>query len=462
MRLATALQTLLSQELVSREATQRVTVTRIQATPWDWVLFWITPTAERSLRTLLSILVPFHPGEMVLAVDGSTAFYSTRDILVDAVPQKDRVVRQALQDSPPEVQLALELARGGHRGAVVFARVQRDKYLSDVNSLLQVVKEHTWFGFRSLPAVLQKRHIDITLGAQHARVETLRNIPLAAAETDEAHISIFPTSPSTAVTIRILSPSGATTTDRLPAARVANALGIPLRTYYGFAVSLPVEIELLSRTSQQSRNDVIETLESCTAALRTARVHCQSSIERGIDETIQLLEARRRRTRSRKMIRLIREGNPPRVVGVVPTNEHEVLILAGKLEAYICQVIPLFRIREHTSQVGIDALADVQLSKDSAPARDATLEFEFELSNFFKHSHPIRQTEFIVCWSNGTLENGKHTYGDGNVDRRGELSFEMRGLDWIRFLNFGDHLIRVLLLQNLPGLQVQDPQDYGM
>ena len=462
MRLAKAIAEILSQELASCETLQSVVVARIQAAPWDWILFSMAPTGEHSLRTLLSVLMPFRQGELLLISSGSTAYYSTRGIIPESISQDDHAVQRILSESPPEVQrLLIDGPRDGHHGSRIFARLRRDRTLSDVNGLLRIIRDSTWFAFRSLPLLLQKRRVDVVLGAQAGHIAALDVRPISAAETDNAHVAIFPAPASAAVSVRILTPVGSTKNSKLPAVQVADALGVPLRTRYGFAISLPLEVEVLSRISHHSRNDLLKTLQSCAALLHSARVHCERSIEHGIDQTIRLVEERRQRTRLRQTVSLVREAGPPRVVGSVPTNEHEVLILTGKLEVYIRRIVPTFCIWEHTAQSGIDALADIQLSKDSAPAHHATLEFEFELGNFFRHSHPIRQTEVIVCWSNGKIDNGIHYYGDGDFDRRGELSFEMRGRGWIRVLDFGDHLIRVLILRDLPGLHIRKRIDSG-
>lgn len=459
MRLATVVDDLLSQELTSGEALQGVTVARIQAAPWDWVLFSFASTAEHAPTALLSTLMPFRPGELLLLVGNVTAFYSRQGVMPEAVPQDAQVVQQALVGSPKEVQFAIERARREDHGSLIFARIQRDKTLSDVDSLSRTIRESSWFAFKAVPPALRQRRVEIALGAQTGQLAVMSGSPISAAESRHAHVSFFLAPPSALVPFRILTPNGHTKTIRLTAARVASALGISPSTHYGFAIRLPLEVEIISLISGHGRADLLQAVQSCAGLLYGAREYCRKAIEHNIDETIRLLEARRQQTRSRQMVAVVQETGPPLVLGSVPTNEHEVLILTGKLEAHIGRVLPVFCVWEHTSQSGIDALADVQLSKDSAPMRRATLEFEFELGNFFRHSHPIRQTEFVVCWSNGNINNGIHYYGDGAVDRRGELTFEMRGRDWIRFLDFGDHLIRVLVLQNFPGLRIHNPND---
>ena len=457
MRLANAIGALLSQELTHQGALRRVAIVRVQASPWDWVLFSLTPSAERALQTLLAALAPFRAGELLASDSQPLGFHASRDFVIEALRPTDPIVQHALLDSPPEVRATLERPCIGQGQAVFLAKLRRETSLSDAAALARVVREDTWLAFRSLPARLQKRHIELTLGAQTVSIDTLAYSPIAATEIGETHVSIFPASTTTMVAARTLLENGDTSSTKLPASRVAEALGIPFQSYYGFRIGLPVDVEILSRSSEWRANDVLATLQSCSSELQAAREYCRQAIDDGIDNTLRLLEDRRRQAAHRDTVVLDDARGFPWVVGSVPTNEHEVLILAGKLEAYVRQVLPAFRIWEHTSQIGIDALADIQLSRDSAQLRNATLEFEFGLRNVFKHSHPIRQTDLVLCWSTGRLENGTHRYGDGAVDRHGSLTFEMRGEGWIRILDFGDHVIRVLVLEQLPGLRIGDP-----
>ena len=452
MRLAAAVARLLSEELATEECLQHVAVARVQATGWDWVTLSVWPTAEKSARTLVSALAPLRAGELILAAGDALGFYSPRGVIAQAVTSEDPTVRGILSESPGEVQRCVRERE--ERERVIFARLARDGSLSDAHGLVRIVGDTTWFGLRSLPAGLRGRHVGFALGAQTADITTLDCDPIAACQRDDIHIAFFSSVDKPAVTVRVLSPDGSIERLGLSGARVAEALGVPLSRYYGFDVRLPLEVEVVSTYGLVDRRAVLEAMESCRANLRAARAHCEDAIDAGIDTTISLLEERRRRATGRAAVVVVDKAGISHTIGSVPTNEHEVLILVGKLETHIGRVLPVFRIWEHTSLVGIDALADIQLSRESVPVRKATVEFEYQLENFFRHVHPIRQTEFVVCWSTGRLGNGRHSYGDGRVDAGGELVFEMRGDDWIRILDFREHLIRVLVLEDLPGLRV--------
>lgn len=452
MRLAVAVARLLSEELATEECLQHVAVARVQATDWDWITLSVWPTAGKSARTFVSALAPLQAGELILEAGETLGFYSPHGVIAQAVASADPAVQGILSESPDEVQ---RYVRERHeRERVIFARLRRDGLLSDVHDLVRIVSDTTWFGLRSLPDGLRGRRVGFALGAQTADIQTLDFDPIAACQRDDIQIAFFSSIDKPTVTVRILSPDGSIENLGLPGARVAEALGVALSRYYGFDVRLPLDVEVVSAFGLADQRAVLEAMKSCRSNLRAARAHCEEAIDAGIDATISLLEERRRHATGRAAVVIVDKAGTPHAVGSVPTNEHEVLILVGKLETYIGRVLPVFRIWEHTSLVGIDALADIQLSRENVPARQATVEFEYQLENFFRHVHPIRQTEFVVCWSTGRLGNGRHSYGDGRVDAGGELAFEMRGGDWIRILDFGEHLIRVLVLQDMPGLRV--------
>ena len=126
----------------------------------------------------------------------------------------------------------------------------------------------------------------------------------------------------------------------------------------------------------------------------------------------------------------------------------------GKVERKIAEVLPKFNHLEHTSQLGIDGLIDIQLRADSVTDLAASAEFEFDLLNFFAHRHPIRQTRYIICWTADSLDSGPHTCGREGIDGGGTIGFEFKGKGWIRTLQFDDHQITVLALKDLPGLRV--------
>jgi hypothetical protein len=141
-------------------------------------------------------------------------------------------------------------------------------------------------------------------------------------------------------------------------------------------------------------------------------------------------------------------------VGPEPQNENETLLMLGKLQSYIRSIVPMFTLQEHTSQFGVDGLIDVQLTVDSLPDLSSTVEFEFELANFFTHQHPIRQTRYIACWQSAEIRFGNHRCGTAGLDRNGTIEFSYSGATWIHSLAFDNHRITVLVLKQVPGIQV--------
>jgi len=81
-----------------------------------------------------------------------------------------------------------------------------------------------------------------------------------------------------------------------------------------------------------------------------------------------------------------------------PSSENDTLALLWKLEAL--EILPFyyFKTLEHTSQSGIDVLADYQWSEISAKKVFSPIEVEFLLENFLKHDHEITQAPLVICW----------------------------------------------------------------
>jgi hypothetical protein len=141
-------------------------------------------------------------------------------------------------------------------------------------------------------------------------------------------------------------------------------------------------------------------------------------------------------------------------LGPEPTNETETLIFTGKLEKALEGEFGVFKILEHTSQYGIDGLIMIRRSSESVVEEAAVVEFEYELSNFFRHRHPIRQTNYVICWSLGNLKDGEVRFGEGGIRSDGPLSVEIRPFGWMKILIFGDHMIYVLPLQSWPRINI--------
>lgn len=131
------------------------------------------------------------------------------------------------------------------------------------------------------------------------------------------------------------------------------------------------------------------------------------------------------------------------------------MVIVAKLEeALQSHFYGSFQIVEYTSREGIDSITRCRKS-DLDPIGDYLTEFEFELRNFFRHRHPIRQVDFIICWSLGGITDGIYKFGSGDIGG-GVLTFEMKSVGWKKLLQFSDYLITVVPLNSLPELTISD------
>lgn len=87
-----------------------------------------------------------------------------------------------------------------------------------------------------------------------------------------------------------------------------------------------------------------------------------------------------------------------REIGCEPVSENEVIVLLAKAEVMGALPLAHFELLEYTPRVGIDALANIQINKQSARQPLAPVEIELHFENFFDHGHPLEQTSMIVCW----------------------------------------------------------------
>ena len=245
MRVARAIRALVSRELSDHETLRRVAIARMQGALYDWVLFHSTPGAEQSLRTLLTTLAPFRGGELVLLGNQPFVCRASRDVVIERVTFGDPDVQRALAAAPSEVGEVVGRPGTDRHEATVLARLLRESALVDAEGLARSVRDTTWFALRALPAGLQTRRIELILGAQRAEVAPLRGSPIAAVQNAGTQVSAFPAAPTSSIEARTLLKSGALSTTKLPAAQVADALGVSLRSFYGFQVRLPVVVEIL-------------------------------------------------------------------------------------------------------------------------------------------------------------------------------------------------------------------------
>jgi hypothetical protein len=87
-----------------------------------------------------------------------------------------------------------------------------------------------------------------------------------------------------------------------------------------------------------------------------------------------------------------------RLVFKAPTNENELISLHQKLEGMGGVPLASYHSLEFTPQLGIDGIATFRLRQGDSNHNFASVEFEFRFESFFKHGHPMGQTDLIICW----------------------------------------------------------------
>ena len=55
-------------------------------------------------------------------------------------------------------------------------------------------------------------------------------------------------------------------------------------------------------------------------------------------------------------------------------------------------------MHEYAANQGIDAITSYKVMDVDVTKNRVATEFEYKLSNYFKHGHPIQHTEIIICW----------------------------------------------------------------
>ena len=127
----------------------------------------------------------------------------------------------------------------------------------------------------------------------------------------------------------------------------------------------------------------------------------------------------------------------------VPTNENETVSLHQKLEGMRGLPFAEFVSLEYTPKLGIDAIVNFRISDTEALHRFATVEFEHKFENFFAHSHPVEQTDMIICWEGAGTSSGQWDY---KMDTR---------VPWLGYLHVNGKVIKVVQVSRYPGLAVK-------
>ena len=450
MRITSALIRMICEEPISGQRLERIEFYRVQGEAYEWLCMWLSLGGAEALRAVAAALSPIRPheafvdcseGEVWHASDGPFA----QKAISDGISLEDR-----WEEFPRGV---VDRTRREGRGNVLLARVVRDDSLFDLDVLIRRLDAATWLGLRIPSEIRPDREIELVLGGQRRTLTSTPTSPVAFVHVDGHSLAFYESPPEPVVRVSMWVPGCEVAHKSISAGELMEALRISRNRYYGYRVRLPVMMEVVSEVAL-SDEELRSLITDNAATFSRIRSACLEAIDRSVREGIDKLESRRAALVRRDRLRVVSERRHVDI-GRVPTNESEVLILVGKLHPYIAKELPRFDVHEHTSLLGIDALADIQLFPDAQATLSTTLEFEYSLANFFRHEHPVRQTSFVICWTIGELpdivhyspRDGKDTHVDP-----GPSEIILLGSGWIRRLNFGDHLLYVMIIEEFPGL----------
>lgn len=232
---------------------------------------------------------------------------------------------------------------------------------------------------------------------------------------------------------------------RIPANKLADALGVDDALQYGLRLKTDISFDVWTEGDLDVETFVSDVhAQPLKASLRSALV---ADVARQREVTVSDLEARAREIQRRPTVKFSVPGTGI-LSCLVPTNEMETVLLAGRLEKRIAQEFSgQFNIVSYTGRKGIDCFCQI---KKNAWQNTAIIpvEFEFSLENFFRHEHPLEQCELIICWSSRAITDGRHSFGREGIGS-GALEFEITSHGWKRIIRYRQHQIQVLPLENL-------------
>lgn len=297
----------------------------------------------------------------------------------------------------------------------------------------------SWLGCQSLQQV-PKPELRAGAGVVPLPLGRATTIPVSA---NGRHYAVYRAPGNKEPLLRNFNSSEFVRAEKLSATRLALTLGIDAAEIYGVDFSCDIVFDLW--TDQPLH---VNTLWSDLRSFSTKsqlRDLVSEDVLREKKSSVQRIDARKSEAGVRK--KLFIGGN---FVGLVPTNEMETVILCCRLEPFLrSEFFGTFSIVEYTSREGIDSIVEYRKS-DMLPATRVFTEFEFNFSSFFRHNHPLRQVELIICW-NDDLVDGDHAFGS-EQGSEAQLSCTLGTVGWKRSISSSGHTIPVIALRRLPNL----------
>ncbi len=179
-----------------------------------------------------------------------------------------------------------------------------------------------------------------------------------------------------------------------------------LRFFPNFEFSVRPHIEIQENDLKYEANGNIGPYDPLCKILDNVRAKMEEHLEsRDFINFKNHLENKRRKQETQKLNdRITRIQNREKVCvnGKVlccePKCEQEVLNLLAKLETLEQLPLKCFLLKEYTPKLGIDAIADIQISDVGFVQNNVPVELEVFYENYEKHNHSLDQTFMIICW----------------------------------------------------------------
>jgi len=445
MRAVKLLCDLLAEELKSDLALTQLRLRISQGDQFGWLVLVVRGSSELALQATMRSLSPFYKGEGICGSGPTMAYSATEDFILRET-DINAVFAPATSDGM-RTDLETELADGTDLHAVIVVRLRRIDLPCDAALLKSAALSKTWFAAGIVPEGLRNRSVDIKVGAQALRLVRNGRDAIATAEVEGILLTAFVRDGGGAgVEARIFgfqAPDGITL--RIDKGEFLSAIGFTEKELYGYEVDLGVTVEVFTN-DVPSKSSLLSAISKSSPWRETLQNHVRNRLTLAMEKAAASLNDRREALASRRIVFLQPSGAKKIELGPEPTNENETLIMAGKLQEALRQHFQDFTILEHTGQIGIDGLLRIKAAPGELVRQGATVEYEFQLMNFFRHGHPVRLTDFIICWAaDGVAEGVQSQLNNGP-----EVRLSKQGWKWL--LHLGDRIITVLPLREFPSI----------
>lgn len=446
MRLLKALTSLVNTELAGGVPLERVEV--VSSPEWLWIICdYGQPLHAGILRTLIQAYQPLQAGEFVAPGEGPEFALCREEYIIEERSEAD--LAALLSHAPHYVSV---LQRASHRAIL---RIASSREPLDAVALKYELERSTWLHAGQPPNRLRGRGLELLIGAQRATLRPDIRDPIGVLSSGDDLYALFHREANTEPTYDVFAADGCMRSIPIPRQALMEAIEFPVGDAYGFVFAVPIHAEAFVRQNEGALEGLLGALKNGGPLRAKLRDVIRVQVSAAMGRILEKFEDRRDRLRKRRQVTVVADGRLLEL-GAEPTNEAEVLILVGRMESILRKLFGGdFRALEHTSLLGIDGLIRIRRQPDALLEEAASVEYEFRLSSFFQHQHPLRHTKYVICWTVGDIRDGQVRFGPGGLRLDGPLSAELRPDGWMKALHVGDHIIHVLPLDKLPGLQVR-------